>query len=267
MSEIISLTMQENKKQLIYKSFCKVIAMKVLSIGNSFSQDAHKWLHKLAENNGVDLETVNLYIGGCSLGTHWKNAKENNADYEFELNGDYTGKNISIHEALQLEKWDAITVQQVSGLSGLYETYEPYLSSLISVIKAAQLDAKIFFHQTWAYERDSSHADFVRYDNNQATMFDCIKKASEKAAKSIGAELIPTGKVIQILRETVPEFDYANGGISLCRDGFHLSLDYGRFAAAAVWLHTLSGKKIKIIEFENFDTVLLEKIVNVVNGI
>ena len=61
--------------------------MKVLSIGNSFSQDAHKWLHKLAENNGVDLETVNLYIGGCSLGTHWKNAKENNADYEFELNG------------------------------------------------------------------------------------------------------------------------------------------------------------------------------------
>ena len=98
-------------------------------------------------------------------------------------------------------------------------------------------------------------------------MFDCIKKASEKAAKSIGAELIPTGQVIQILRETVPEFDYANGGISLCRDGFHLSLDYGRFAAAAVWLYVLSGKKIKTIEFENFDTVLLEKIVNVVNGI
>ena len=185
----------------------------------------------------------------------------------FLLNGNYTGRKISIHEALQLEKWDVITVQQVSGLSGIYETYEPYLSSLLSVIKAAQSDAKIFFHQTWAYEQDSSHADFVRYDNNQATMFDCIKKASEKAAKSIRAELIPTGKVIQILRETVPEFDYANGGISLCRYGFHLSLDYGRFAAAAVWLYALSGKKIKTIEFENFDTVLLEKIVNVVNRI
>ena len=241
--------------------------MKALSIGNSFSQDAHKWLHKLAENNGLDLETVNLYIGGCSLETHWKNAKENNAHYEFELNGNYTGRKISINEALQLEKWDIITVQQVSGLSGLYETYEPYLSALLSVIKAAQSDAKVYFHQTWAYERDSNHADFVRYDNNQATMFDCIKKASEKAAKSIGAELIPTGKVIQILRETVSEFDYKNGGISLCRDGFHLSFDYGRFAAAAVWLYTLSGRKIKTIEFENFNTVLLEKIVNVVNGI
>ena len=77
--------------------------MKVLSIGNSFSQDAHKWLHKLAENNGVDLETVNLYIGGCSLGTHWKNAKENNADYEFELNGDYTGKKLAFRKHYSLK--------------------------------------------------------------------------------------------------------------------------------------------------------------------
>ena len=50
-------------------------------------------------------------------------------------------------------------------MSGLYETYEPYLSSLLSVIKAAQSDAKIFFHQTWADEQDASHVDFVRYDN------------------------------------------------------------------------------------------------------
>ena len=41
--------------------------MKLLSIGNSFSQDAHNKLHALAKANGVTLETVNLYIGGCSL--------------------------------------------------------------------------------------------------------------------------------------------------------------------------------------------------------
>ena len=38
--------------------------MKVLSIGNSFSQDAHKWLHKLAELNGVEMETLNLCNSG-----------------------------------------------------------------------------------------------------------------------------------------------------------------------------------------------------------
>ena len=261
----ISSIRQKNKKQLIYKSLCKVTVMKVLSIGNSFSQDAHKWLHQLAESNGVDLEAVNLYIGGCSLETHWKNAKENNAYYRLEFNGEYSGRSISINEALLLEKWDVVTVQQVSGLSGIYETYEPYLSSLVSVIKAAQPDAKLFFHQTWAYELDSSHSDFVRYGNNQAAMFDCIKKASEKAAESIGAGLIPTGKAIQILRETVPDFDYKNGGLSLCRDGFHLSLDYGRFTAAAVWLYFLSGKQIKTEEFGDFDTLLLRKITDVVN--
>lgn len=241
--------------------------MKILSIGNSFSQDAHRWLHKLAKDNGVEFETANLYIGGCSLEMHWKNAEENNAYYSLELNGNVGTRSVSIEEALNQDRWDVVTLQQVSGLSGNYETYEPYLSSLLSLIRAVQPDAKIFFHQTWAYEWDSNHADFVRYDNNQSTMFDCIKKASRKAAKSIGAKLIPTGEVIQKLRETVSEFDYTNGGISLCRDGFHLSLDYGRFVAAAVWLRTLSDKKIKTIEFENFNTDLLEKIVRVVNGI
>lgn len=32
--------------------------MKILFIGNSFSQDAHKWLHKLAKANGVEFETA-----------------------------------------------------------------------------------------------------------------------------------------------------------------------------------------------------------------
>ncbi len=43
--------------------------MKVLLIGNSFSRDAHKWLHQLAKRNGIEIETLNLYISGCSLQT------------------------------------------------------------------------------------------------------------------------------------------------------------------------------------------------------
>ena len=37
--------------------------MKILSVGNSFSQDAHRWLHHIAGLSGVSMETVNLYIG------------------------------------------------------------------------------------------------------------------------------------------------------------------------------------------------------------
>ena len=239
--------------------------MNILSIGNSFSQDAHKWLHKLAKANGVAFQTTNLNIGGCSLETHWKNAEENNAFYGLELNGIPETRSVSIEETLNSKKWDIITLQQVSYQSGMFETYEPYLSLMANKIRKSQPDVKIYFHQTWAYETDSDHVGFANYQNNQAEMYRLIKNASERAAQAISAGLIPVGEAIQILRDTVPEFDYRNGGVSLCRDGFHLSLDYGRFAAAAVWLRTITGKEIRTIDFEGFDTVLLEKIINVVN--
>lgn len=239
--------------------------MKICSIGNSFSQDAHKWLHKLAKANGVEFETANLCIGGCSLGTHWKNAEENNSYYSLELNGNSGTRSVSIEEMLNLEKWDIITLQQVSQHSGMFETYEPYLSLLANMIREFQPDAKLYFHQTWAYETDSDHGGFANYNNDQTEMYRRIKEASAKAAQSINAELIPSGKVIQTLRETVTEFDYINGGLSLCRDGFHLSLDYGRYAVAATWLHTIIGNKIYATDFENFNPELLKKIIDVVN--
>lgn len=197
--------------------------------------------------------------------SHWQNIKENNAYYDFEPNGGCGERKISIAEALRLEKWDVITVQQASPLSGIYESYEPYLSSIQAVIKQAQPDAKIYFHQTWAYETDADHINFVNYNNDQNEMYLRIKEVSTMAAKSINAEIIPVGEVIQKIRREVPEFDYNNGGLSLCRDGFHLSLDYGRFAAAATWLHTLTGKKVDASEFWDFKPELIQKILDIVN--
>lgn len=239
--------------------------MKILSIGNSFSQDAHKWLHQLAKVNGAEIETANLYIGGCSLEMHWTNAEQNNAYYSLELNGNAGTRSVSIEEALRSETWDIVTLQQVSNKSGMPETYEPYLSSLANMVRELQPDAKLYFHQTWAYEIDSNHSGFVNYNNDQVEMYNRIKQTTEMAAKSIHATLIPVGEAIQTLRETVPEFDYQNGGLSLCRDGFHLSLDYGRYAAAATWLHIIIGEKINAADFEDFNPELLKKIIDVVN--
>lgn len=241
--------------------------MKICSIGNSFSQDAHKWLHKLAKNNGIELETVNLFIGGCSLQTHWENVEGNNAYYDLEVNGNAAERKISIEEALKLDQWDIITVQQVSWQSGMFESYEPYLSLLADTVRRLQPNAKLYFHQTWAYETDSNHPGFMHYHNDQVEMYSRILQAGELAAQTIHAELIPAGSVIQTLRETVPEFDYQNGGLSLCRDGFHLSLDYGRYAAAATWLRTITGTNMEAAAFEDFDPVLLGKILAVVNGL
>jgi len=241
--------------------------MKILSIGNSFSQDAHKWLHKLAKQNNIDVQTTNLYIGGCSLETHWKNIVEDNESYDLEINGGAAIAKISIDAALKRDKYDVVTLQQRSGFSGNWETYTPYLSNIAIVVKELQPNAKILFHQTWAYEIDSTHPDFINYDNNQNEMYSKIIEASMKAADEIEAEIIPTGTVIQKIRRTVDEFNYTNGGLSLCRDGFHLSLDYGRYAAAATWLRKLCQKNVAAFEFEDFDLELLQRIVKVVNSV
>ena len=38
--------------------------MKVLSIGNSFSQGAQKYLYRLCFENNKEINNANLYIGG-----------------------------------------------------------------------------------------------------------------------------------------------------------------------------------------------------------
>lgn len=239
--------------------------MKLLSIGNSFSTDSHRFLHSIAELNGVSLECYNLFIGGCSLETHWHNYVENNEFYDLEINGNEATRKIGINEALLMEKWDVVTVQQASAYSGIFESYLPYLTDLVKIIKEKAPTAKIYFHETWSYEIGSLHEGFLNYNCNQKEMYLRIKEASKKASDLINAEIIPTGDVVQFVRENISEFDYENGGISLCRDSFHLSGDYGRFLAGAVWFRKLTGKMLKEQPFSDFDSEKVKKLIKTVN--
>lgn len=208
---------------------------KILAIGNSFSQDATAYLHAMAKTCGIETTVVNLYIGGCSLKRHDENIKNDATEYIYERNGESTGKYVSIKETLKEDDWDFVTLQQASHDSGLEETYFPYIKNLSEYVKTYAPHAKQRLHQTWAYEIDSTHEGFANYNNNQLQMFGALQSAYKKAADRLNLPIIPCGEAIQRLR-TLPEFDYANSGKSLCRDGFHLHLIYGRYAAAAVWL-------------------------------
>ncbi len=239
--------------------------IKILSIGNSFSTDAQRYLYDISVQNGVELECYNLFIGGCSLQTHWENYVGNNAFYDLEINGNEATRKISIEEALLMYKWDVITVQQASAFSGMFESFIPYLTDLVKVVREKAPTAKLYFHETWSYEIGSLHEGFLNYNSSQKEMYSRIKEASKKASNLINAEIIPTGDVIQFVRENIPEFDFENGGISLCRDSFHLSEDYGRFLAGAVWLKKLTGKALKEQPFLNFDCGITEKLIKTVN--
>lgn len=212
--------------------------IKILAIGNSFSQDATVYLHDIAKAAGKDVKVVNLYIGGCSLETHWNNIIADAALYDYELNGQATGRKISIKQALQEEAWDYVTLQQVSGDSGIFSTDYPYLGNIAEYVREYTPGSEQLLHQTWAYETDSDHPDFTKYHKDQGEMYRAIVEAYHKLSKERSLKIIPSGEVIQKLRME-PAFDYANGGISLCRDGFHMSYLYGRYALAATWFELI----------------------------
>lgn len=224
--------------------------LKILSIGNSFSQDAQTRFYDLATSAGIELRTTNLYIGGCSLERHYNNMISETdgthglCDYTIQESGRMTGVKTTLKAGLLMDDWDIITLQQVSGYSGISESYNPYIEELSAYVKKLCSNAKQYIHQTWAYEKNAQHGDFVKYDNNQQKMHDALVDAYSKAAKCINAEgIIPCGEIIAKLREH-EEFDVEKGGVSLCRDGFHMHLVYGRYANAATWFEYLLGGNI-----------------------
>jgi hypothetical protein len=141
--------------------------VKVLAIGNSFSQDAvEMYFYDLGASDNVTLIVGNAYIGGCSLEKHWRLASGDSTKHSYrKINADGTAattKNVSLQKAIADEAWDYITLQQVSGLSGKYDTFFPYLTSLRDYVKSLAVNpkVKIVLHCTWAYAQASKHKDF-----------------------------------------------------------------------------------------------------------
>lgn len=223
--------------------------LRTLSIGNSFSQDACGYLHPIAASMGIDWECVNLYIGGCSLATHAANLASGAEAYSLEINGAAAGRTVSVNDALKDGTYDVVTLQQASHFSGKLQTYFPCINTLADAVRAAQPGAKLMIHETWAYETDSTHGAFPDYGCSQRRMYEFLHDAYTCAAKKIGVDIIPVGDAVQGLREDLPEFDYGNGGVSLNRDGFHLSIPVGRCFAAYVWIEKICGADVRTSDF------------------
>ncbi len=230
--------------------------MKVLAIGNSFSEDAMRYQHKLAEIDGCKLSVVNLMIGGCSLERHHQNMKSGEAAYALEENGEAIGRHVSLAEALSLEKWDVITLQQASHFSFRAETYHPYLEELFAFVKENCPSATVLMHQTWAYE-DGSEALLCRspYASFDA-MLDDVLKTYRDAAKALGVAYIPSGELMGKL--------YRAGVRPLFRDGFHASLGVGRYALGLLWYRTLTGRSVLGNAFRAFDEPIDEETVTLI---
>ena len=181
--------------------------LKVLAIGNSFSSDATEYLWNIAENGGVETIIVgNLYIGGCTLATHWSNINGSANAYTYYKNtsGQWTNRaSTSVQYALKDEEWDIVTVQQASGSSGVESSYS-YLENILQFLVKNEPNAEIFWHMTWAYQQDSTHSSFPTYGSNQTTMYQMILKALNSKVKVQDSivGIIPAGTAVQNLRSS-----------------------------------------------------------------
>lgn len=219
--------------------------LRILAIGNSFSQDAvEQYLYELFDAAGQKAVIGNLYIGGCTLETHHANMLSGEGKYKYRKIADGVKTEteaVSLLAGLEDEPWDLVSVQQASGKSGQYDTYSPYLPELLEYVidNVDNESLALAFHQTWAYSSDSDHGEFPKYQSSQTVMYESIMSAVAQAMKDNPSleVLIPSGTAIQNGRTSFL-------GDTFNRDGYHLETTYGRYTAACTWYESISGNSV-----------------------
>lgn len=220
-------------------------SLKVLAIGNSFSDDSLEYFYGIAEDCGAkNISLGNLYIPGCTLETHADNMRGDKAAYDFRTNDSGDWKNTggySISRALLYDEWDIISLQQGSPVSGMADTYNQDLTDLVAYLQEEAPSAMLVWNMTWAY---TAHSAFGNYDNDQMKMYRAIVNAVQTMVEPVPAFqiVIPTGTAIQNLRT-------AWIGDTVTRDGYHLTYDVGRYAAAMTWVRSLTGWDTDAVQY------------------
>ncbi len=251
-------------------------ALKILMLGNSFSDDTSCYMYHIAKNamaNGafgddVNIEhfkIANLAKANCTLDLHLSNAQNDAGAYNFRVVTDEkivadspvstdsvydsTDSTYKISDAVSSDNWDFISFQEFSS-----DFSYKALPELIDIVSAYCPTAQIVWHMTWAYEESASpHTHLAAYGGNQMAMYNALVAGAQNAKKNISAiDLIaPTGTAIQNARAT-------SMGDTLTRDGYHLSGEgsmvgtgthNGRYIAALTFFGKLSGIDLNKITY------------------
>lgn len=237
--------------------------LRILAIGNSFSDDATEYLPGLLEAAGIhNVILGRLYIGGCTLERHCHEFETGGHEYVYKKSVTNQWETVKKYQegrfmdGLGDEPWDIITLQQGSPVSGRWDSYDPWLPRLIEIVRlnCSNPNAAIVWHQTWAYAHNYQNRSFANYTYNQELMYACIESCVEKLRKDYDIPVVmASGVAVQNLRKSNFPTDR-----EFTRDGFHMDYKYGRYLTACVWFETLIrpvfGVSVKGNTFRNQGT-------------
>ena len=185
--------------------------LKVLMIGNSFSFSNLWQMPQVAKAMGRKLDLASLFIGGCSLERHWSNveAAVTNATFKpYRLDRIVDGRHVvengeaNIPDALAMDKWDVVTLQQASHFSWDPATYRPWCDNLLAKIRELAPQAEVVMQETWSYTPFVNRLAKWGFDNNE--MYSRLHRAYCDYAGSHGLRVIPMGTAVQFWRERLP---------------------------------------------------------------
>lgn len=231
------------------KAVNAVTALKILSVGNSFSVDTMEHTAGILKSLGVsEFKLGNLYIGGCSVRRHFENITKDLPLYEYFVNtGDGWTSTLdhSIREIIQSDDWDIISIQHgtADGSCNSESIYFDRLEELVAHIKALAPRAKIAFNMTWVGEPYHQHHEIVANGGDTMRLYQKIARVMRETVQpTAGLDVLsPTGTAIQNARTVIP--------FELTRDGYHLSLGLGRYIAGLTFVKALTGMDIDGVSF------------------
>ena len=272
--------------------------LKLLTIGNSFSQNACQYLGELAKAGGHKILLGHADIGGCPFDKHLEIAglAEANPD---NINGKpygqdwpvIPGKDLgrkSLKEMLMLEEWDIITIQQYSWISDDYSTYQPHAGNLCAYIKLYAPNAEIVIHETWAYRCDDPR--YTSDNDSREKMYVKLRNAYQRLASDLVLRMIPVGDAFYVV-DNIPAWSYKpaasksafpelpdqthslhygwywtkneHGENELQMDGHHASA-LGCYLAGCVWYEFLFNNNVENLtyvppEISAVDAVIMRK--------
>ena len=224
-----------------------VESIKILTIGNSFSDDAMEYVYQIAKEAGVQyVELGNLRANSCSLAMHLSYATNNSASYTFRYWADGATKwsdtgSYTMKRAVEYTDWDYIVFQQVSTDSGKASTYDD-LNKLIDYVKPLNPEAKLAWHMTW-----SMRADYASSGPSYSAIVNAVK---EKVLTNTRIDtVIATGTAIESAK-----MSGVMTNVQIQRDARHLAYGMGRYIAGLTFVKALTGLSIDNISYPVIDT-------------
>jgi hypothetical protein len=174
--------------------------VRLLTIGNSFSANATRYLIDLAKADGNTLIHRPIVVGGASLELHAGKMQAYEKD-STDKAGLYTnGKGLK--EQLKSDRWDFVTIQQASIKSHDLATYQPFANQLRDYVKLHAPQAELLLHQTWEYRVDDPRftkpSGKAGEPKTQEEMYQMLTKAYVTVAGQLGIRRLPVGDAFHI---------------------------------------------------------------------